>query len=353
MSNGRFHLALDKSCHAADILELRFLDLLAAGRPHGAFGVLKPAMPPTAVVPADATVLGTFQRHNGADLLAEGPDYVLFVESWASETLVTVGAASHERAAEVVADLTRVPHEADIEADIALWRAKPGGGGKRSGQSIPTESWDGIAENYPTAVRGQIAELMARQGVAAGEGRLIWFHGAPGTGKSTAIRALVHELRHWADAHVIADPERLFSDTEYLVNVLQSQEGRAAPTITDPAGPAQWKLLIAEDADAFLMSTAGHGQLLNSTDGLLGQTAKVLVLLTSNEELARLHPALIRPGRCLSRTEFVRFPPEEARSWLGDGVSLALGGATLAELFEARRTQRALTSPPVLTGAYL
>jgi hypothetical protein len=48
-------------------------------------------------------------------------------------------------------------------------------------------------------------------------------------------------------------------------------------------------------------------RLLNLTDGLLGQGRKVLVAITTNEDLTRLHPAVVRPGRCLARIECPRY----------------------------------------------
>jgi hypothetical protein len=43
----------------------------------------------------------------------------------------------------------------------------------------------------------------------------------------------------------------------------------------------------------------------------------VLVAITTNEDLARLHPAAVRPGRCLAQIEVGRLPRAEAIAWLG------------------------------------
>jgi ATP-dependent 26S proteasome regulatory subunit len=69
-------------------------------------------------------------------------------------------------------------------------------------------------------------------------------------------------------------------------------------------------LIVAEDSDEFLRLSARReagaalGRLLNLTDGILGQGSNTLILLTTNELLENLHPALIRPGRCLAQIEF-------------------------------------------------
>jgi hypothetical protein len=360
MKNGSFRLNLDRYSNAANVLELSLLARQADDRPHGAFGTIKPGLAPTAVIPDEAKVVASFQRHNGADVLAEGSDYLVFVESWANETFVTIAAGSHERASEVLDALTQAhtTDESNANVEVALWRSKASGGGKRSRQSVPTQRWSEIEQNYPSPVRSQLTELVNRREVGPAEGRLILFHGEPGTGKTTAVRALIHEWSSWCEAQLVTDPDRLFADSEYLVNVLESQEGRAAPTVLNPSGEVKWKLIVAEDADAYLRSTArldagaALGRLLNTTDGLLGQSAKSLVLLSTNEELTRLHPALIRPGRCLALVEFVRFSRQEAEAWFGSAVA-STEGATLAELFQALRTECSITRPRMLTGSYL
>ncbi len=74
-------------------------------------------------------------------------------------------------------------------------------------------------------------------------------------------------------------------------------------------------------------------RLLNVTDGLLGQGLRAMVCITTNEELSRLHPAVVRPGRCLAEIEIGRLTRAEALAWLGAPARIKEEGATLAELF--------------------
>lgn len=39
-------------------------------------------------------------------------------------------------------------------------------------------------------------------------------------------------------------------------------------------------------------------------DGLIGQGFNLLVLVTTNEPVGKLHPAVVRQGRCLAEIEF-------------------------------------------------
>ena len=99
---------------------------------------------------------------------------------------------------------------------------------------------------------------------------------------------------------------------------------------------------MAEDCDEYLRADARQragaslGRLLNLCDGILGHGLKVLVLLTTNEDVGRLHPAITRPGRCLGQVEFEALSPAEARQWLGSDVTAPEGPLTLAELFEIK-----------------
>lgn len=64
---------------------------------------------------------------------------------------------------------------------------------------------------------------------------------------------------------------------------------------------------------------------------------KVVLLVTTNEPLGRLHPAVHRPGRCWATVDFAPFSPAEATAWLAArGVEREVARPmTLAELYEA------------------
>ena len=63
----------------------------------------------------------------------------------------------------------------------------------------------------------------------------------------------------------------------------------------------------------------------------------MLVLVTTNEELGTLHPAVSRPGRAAANVEFPPLTAEEAAAWLEQhGVDAAAAAATnrsLASLY--------------------
>jgi len=162
----------------------------------------------------------------------------------------------------------------------------------------------------------------------------------------------------------ISDAERFFEDSQYLAEVLDTAAREPQrPTLTSPSRTDEtWRLIVAEDADNFLRANAREragaalGRILNLSDGIHGQDHRVLFLLTTNEEVSRLHPALVRPGRCLANTAFSRFPVAQARKWL-DGSGSVTQPMTLAELLAMRGDIRAAatdsSSPETFIGAYL
>jgi hypothetical protein len=65
--------------------------------------------------------------------------------------------------------------------------------------------------------------------------------------------------------------------------------------------------------------------------------AKFDVLVTTNEPLGKLHPAVTRPGRCQMDVEFAELPVEAANAWLSARgcATRARHAAVLAELYAA------------------
>jgi len=83
------------------------------------------------------------------------------------------------------------------------------------------------------------------------------------------------------------------------------------------------------------------------TEGLLGQGLRVRFLITTNEELGKLNPAVTRAGRCLSEIEFRSLNPEEGNQCLQNaGCDRRLDGShTLSDLYAILRGNRETWQP--------
>jgi hypothetical protein len=311
-------------------------------------------------LPIDAAVTRTCQSSKYFEAFAEGAGYVLRVESGVISVQIEVAAATHDRAREI-GDLVAAQFPTSTanpdEVDVLTWRSKNNGEVETSTKTVPVPVWRQISENYPANTSRQLAELMRLSTDESGSlvGRVILWHGAPGTGKTNAIRALMREWSGWCQPELLVDPEVVFARPHYLFEVM----ARTARRREDSPDPS-WRLLIAEDADRYLQPSThlrdnpALDRLLNVADGILGQGCKVIILLTTNSNIATLHPALTRPGRCLAITEFEKFDAAGARSWINGRAPSPSGSKSLAELYELVGTEKPLGDiQTVRPGQYL
>ena len=268
--------------------------------------------------------------------------------------------ASSPKMCELIAEAIkdRLPDQ-ETSLEALIWRRSPEGSAVRRAQVLEAPSWDGVIGNYPRRTVARLDPIMRLDG-APESGRLLLWHGAPGTGKTRAVLALLEQWRSWCDGHVVADPERLFEDPSYLLEVVYSI-GAPGTRRRPSAASDRWALIVAEDADEYLRSDADRrsgpalGRLLNLTDGVLGQSRRVLVLLTTNDDIGRLHPAVTRPGRCAAVVDFEPFTPAEAAVWLAGRAPTPTSLRTLADLYElvAQRKAPGVRSDIARPGAYL
>jgi hypothetical protein len=234
------------------------------------------------------------------------------------------------RAAKRLAGALRSTPRRDKRVPVRFWTNTANGTDARR-RAIEAPKWGEIAGNYPSHVRAAIDGLAAAR--EPGNGALLLWHGEPGTGKTHALRALVRSWRDWCSAHYVTDPERFLAGTSYLMDVTTSRRGEDEP---------DWRLVVLEDAGELMSASArtdtgqGLSRVLNLTDGMLGQGVKCILLVTTNEPLGRLHPAVHRPGRCWASVDFDAFGPAEAMAWLAArGVQREVSAPmTLAQLYE-------------------
>jgi hypothetical protein len=279
------------------------------------------------------------------DLLIKGSDWWASIGIMASNVSSEFGSDSLAR----VRELSSRFHEGlaardvpDLTVSFQVWTGED----HPSTKSFDDVYWNTINDNYPACTRTSL-EALSRftRAKSTSDGRVILFHGPPGTGKTWAIRSLLTSWKIWAQAAIVLDPENLLSSPAYLMKIL------------DQVLSGTTRLLVIEDADEVVKidgtRSSGLSRLLNATDGMIGANSDIMVLLTTNASPGLLDPALLRPGRCLAMIGFDSFSSKEANERLGHRGP-AERPMTLAEIYrQLGQTSMLSNERPVMSGQYL
>jgi len=280
------------------------------------------------------------------------------VKLWIGKKLdVEVWAKTQEDATKEVQAIRKIvePYlitpENESGISVTFWNSNTKGDVKQNERIIACPSWQEIRENYGSSVQPDIESLVAMKKPWEA-GKIIFWSGPPGSGKTFGIRSLIREWHGVVEPNYIMDPETFFSDAQYMSEAVMTtsnkfdEDGDSKPST---AG----KLFIIEDMpDLILTKTrltrcAEMARLLNLSDGFIGQGFNAIFLLTTNEDVHDVDPAFLRDGRILQQTAFTKFNMSAAKAWLGnrgiaaDRADAAIcGEMTLAELYAVLRGKR-------------
>lgn len=121
---------------------------------------------------------------------------------------------------------------------------------------------------------------------------LYLFHGQPGTGKSTYIKYLIHQLKK----KVIFLSPKMAGELDNVNMTTFLLENRNT-------------VLVIEDAEELIISreevrNSNLSMLLNLTDGLLGESLGIQIIATFNTDVQNIDKALLRKGRLSKIYEF-------------------------------------------------
>ena len=210
--------------------------------------------------------------------------------------------------------------------------------------------WTDVARNYPSIER-ELGWLMGLER-PFDFGRVVFWHGPAGTGKTWAVRALLREWRTM-QLELVSDPAAFLASPELAHELLCNPPFRPGDGSVGSRGK-RGRLLVFEDAPELQSGEQGLAlqgtlsRLLNTTDGLLDGPVPTVVLATTHEPLPDQDSALLRPGRCLQVQQFPLFSVVDARRWLESsrGATRVPGSdASLAELYACLRDDAVRPQP--------
>jgi hypothetical protein len=290
----------------------------------------------------DASIVLADCRDDYESLVLEVPDAILY--AWVRSNEETKAAfnidvlSTTRQAGRHLVDRAReiVPTPNELEPGripVTFWYSNCGNA-NRVRRSLDAPAWSDARVNYAARTRAALEPLIREPRDVIARGRLLLFHGQPGTGKTSALRTLARENRGKISLEYVLDPEAMFGrEAGYFMEVVFYEDDDNGAT----------RVLVLEDCDELLSADAkdrsgqGLARLLNLVDGFIGQGLDLAVLITTNEPLSVFHPAVSRPGRCGAAIEFEPFTSDEAASWLAarGRVERAAGRMTLAELIGA------------------
>ncbi len=158
---------------------------------------------------------------------------------------------------------------------------------------------------------------------------LILLHGIPGTGKSTYIRYLIHQLKK----KVIFMPPNFAKSLE-------------APEVTRLLIENANTVFVIEDAEDLLVTreqfkNSSISMLLNLTDGLLGESLGIQIIATFNTHIRNIDKALLRKGRLIALYEFKPLSIEKSivlATEVGNNNTITQA-MTLAEIYNTEQTE--------------
>ena len=135
---------------------------------------------------------------------------------------------------------------------------------------------------------------------------IILLHGDPGTGKTSYIKHLT----------------TLVTDKDILFIPPSMAEMLSEPSIIPFLMDHKNSILIIEDAERVISDREGNGSpagvsnLLNLTDGILGDCLNIQVIATFNMKREKIDQALLRKGRLIAEHKFEKLSTEETNNLL-------------------------------------
>jgi hypothetical protein len=135
---------------------------------------------------------------------------------------------------------------------------------------------------------------------------IILLHGEPGTGKTSYLKYIT----------------KLITDKDILFIPPSLAEALSEPSIIPFLMEHRDSILVIEDAERVISDREGNGSpagvsnVLNITDGILGDCLNIQIIATFNMKRERIDQALLRKGRLIAEHKFEKLAIEDTNNLL-------------------------------------
>jgi hypothetical protein len=195
---------------------------------------------------------------------------------------------------------------------------------------LDTEEYDLLTNDIDVSLNygeefEKIHEIIVKRLNNENDKGIILLHGDPGTGKTSYLKYLT----------------KLIKDKDILFIPPSMAEMLSEPSIIPFLMERKNSILIIEDAERVISdresngSSAGVSNILNLTDGILGDCLNIQVIATFNMKKERIDQALLRKGRLIAEHKFGPLTVEETNKLLKhlNKGETSDKGLTLADIY--------------------
>ncbi len=204
-----------------------------------------------------------------------------------------------------------------------------------------------IEDNYNDNFKKVNDEIIERLNNKDDNG-IVLLHSDPGCGKTSYIRYLTKKIKHKKLIYMPPDLTSKLSDPSFMNFFMDYPNS----------------ILFIEDAENCLlkretsggMSSQAVSNMLNNSDGLLGDALKLQIVCTFNCDINLIDPALMRPGRLIAEYKFEKLNKYKAialaKKLYGDDpvINTINSDTTLAEIYNLKNEKLTSKQKPISIG---